>query len=80
MADDENENDEDQHFSDGMIATLMWRYGIVTLRRTTDLAKDETVQDHLFISVTSCHFQLIGSFLALFQPPPNPHPPGYIWY
>ena len=38
VAKDEADNDEDQHFCDGMIATLVRRYGIVTLRRATDLS------------------------------------------
>ena len=45
VAKDEADNDEDQHFCDGMIATLVRRYGIVTLRRATDLSEDQAVQD-----------------------------------
>ncbi len=33
MADDEDDDDEHEHHRDGVIATLVWRYRIVTLSR-----------------------------------------------
>lgn len=46
MAYDEADDDEDQHFCDGVIATLVRRYGIVTLRRAADLPEDQAVEDN----------------------------------
>ena len=45
VANDEAADDEDEHLCDGVIATLVRRDGVVTLRRAADLAEDEAVED-----------------------------------
>ena len=44
VADDEDDNDEEEHHGDGVIATLVRRNGVVTLRRVADRPEDEAVQ------------------------------------
>jgi hypothetical protein len=45
MADDEDDDYDEQHHGDGVVATLVRRNRVVTLRRLTDSSKDEAVQD-----------------------------------
>ena len=61
MADDEDDDDDEQHHGDGVIATLVRRNRVVTLRRLTDRSKDEAVQDdqdlpNHWIGVILVHF------------------------
>ena len=44
VADDEDDNDEEEHHGDRVIATLVRRNGVVTLRRVADRPEDEAVQ------------------------------------
>jgi hypothetical protein len=58
VANDEDDDDEDQHFSDGVIATLVRRNCVVTLRRAADLAEDQAVQHNLNIKSNQNNFIL----------------------
>jgi hypothetical protein len=58
VANDEDDDDEDQHFSDGVIATLVRRNRVVTLRRAADLAEDQAVQHNLNIKSNQNNFIL----------------------
>jgi hypothetical protein len=60
VANDEDDNDEDQHFGDVVIATLVRRNRVVTLRRAADLAEDQAVQHNLNIKSNQFYIFISG--------------------